>query len=97
MTPVRVEDIAAALGRPAHEVAELLQLAELPTSLDAPRDGRRWRAGRESLLDSVADDLAVRSDGPARSHAEVEQLLAAGLAELQPARARGAGRALRPA
>ena len=33
---VRVEDVAAALGRPAQEVSELLRFAETPTSLDAP-------------------------------------------------------------
>ena len=48
----RLEDIAAALDRPVREVAELLKLAEVPASLDAPleRSVRPSRA-RETLLD----------------------------------------------
>src|SRR5258705_12866109 len=34
--PVRVEDVAAAVGRPVQEVSDLLRYAEQPTSLDAP-------------------------------------------------------------
>jgi RNA polymerase nonessential primary-like sigma factor len=51
--PVRVDSIARKLGRPVHEVADLLRFAEQPTSLDASRDGD---ANGESLLDVVADD-----------------------------------------
>ena len=74
---VRVEDIAARIGRPVQEVSELLKFAEAPASLDAPLD----RDGSESMLDSVADDGA--SD-PANLtlHNEVELLLQHGLQEL---------------
>ncbi len=51
--PVGVDRIAERVGRPLHEVADLLRFAEQPTSLDAPRDGE---APGESLLDRVADD-----------------------------------------
>jgi RNA polymerase nonessential primary-like sigma factor len=74
---VRVEDIALRIGRPVHEVAELLKFAETPTSLDAPLD----RDGTESMLDSVADDGA---GDPVNLtlHNEVELLLQHGLEEL---------------
>ncbi|MGY4828770.1 RNA polymerase sigma factor RpoS [Sphaerotilaceae bacterium SBD11-9] len=52
--PVRVEDIAARVGRPVQEVSDLLKFSESPASLDAPLD----RDGSESMLDSVADDGA---------------------------------------
>jgi RNA polymerase nonessential primary-like sigma factor len=72
------EDVASALQRPVREVAELLRLAEQPSSLDAPidRDG-----GSESVLESVADDQAVDPLGLTLSH-ELEELLADGLATL---------------
>jgi RNA polymerase nonessential primary-like sigma factor len=67
--PVRVEDIAARLGRPVQEVSELLKFSETPASLDAPLD----REGSESMLDSVADDGA--SDPASLTlHNEVEVL-----------------------
>jgi RNA polymerase nonessential primary-like sigma factor len=75
--PVRVEDVAAVLSRPVHEVAELLKFAELPASLDAPLE----RDAGESMLDSVADDQAMDPIGLTLSR-EVEQLLDHGLAEL---------------
>ena len=75
---VSVEQIAAALGRPRHEVAELLRFAESPTSLDAPRDGEP--AG-ESLLDGVADDAAVDPLGRTLHH-EVEVMLEGELSAL---------------
>lgn len=75
--PVRVEDIAARVGRPVHEVSELLKFSETPASLDAPLD----RDGSESMLDSVADDGA--SDPASLTlHNEVEVLLQHGLDEL---------------
>jgi RNA polymerase nonessential primary-like sigma factor len=80
--PVKVERIAARLGRGAQEVAELLRFAEQPTSLDAPRDGGRdGDAGAESLLDSVAGD---GHDDPHDRllHHEVESLLEHELLEL---------------
>jgi RNA polymerase nonessential primary-like sigma factor len=75
---IGAEQIAQACGRPVAEVAELLRLAEHPSSLDAPleRDG-----APESMLDSVADEQAVDPAGLTLSH-EALQLLANGLAEL---------------
>ncbi len=75
---VRVEDIAAALDRPVHEVAELLKFAELPTSLDVPLDRGSMEPGAETLLDAVADEQAVDPMNLTLSH-EVELLLAHGL------------------
>jgi len=74
---VRVEDIAARLGRPAHEVSELLRFSELPASLDAPLD----RESSDSMLDSVADEAALDPMHLTLSH-EVDVLLQTGLEEL---------------
>jgi len=74
---VRVEDIAARLGRPAHEVSELLRFSELPTSLDAPLD----RESTDSMLDSVADEAALDPMHHTLNH-EVDVLLQTGLDEL---------------
>jgi RNA polymerase nonessential primary-like sigma factor len=74
---VTVEEIAALLARPAQEVADLLKLAEQPSSLDAPIE----REGSESMLDTVADDQALDPLGLTLSH-EAVQLLEHGLAEL---------------
>ncbi len=79
---VAAEDIAAALGRPPLEIAALLQLAEQPASLDGVREGADGEPGA-ALLEQLADDLAVDPLGQ-RLDAEAQQLLAAGLAELQP-------------
>jgi RNA polymerase nonessential primary-like sigma factor len=68
---VRVEDVAALLGREVQEVAELLAMAEAPRSLDAAMD----RSDDEHTLgDSMADELAVDPTGVTQSH-EVEKLL----------------------
>ncbi|GAC1531624.1 MAG: RNA polymerase sigma factor RpoS [Ramlibacter sp.] len=69
---VRVEDIAALLGRTVHDVEDLLALAETPRSLDASLD----RSGDEYTLgDSLADD--GRDDPTDVTHGhEVERLLA---------------------
>ncbi|MEO8153455.1 MAG: RNA polymerase sigma factor RpoS [Rhizobacter sp.] len=75
--PVRVEDIAARLGRPVQEVTELLKFSEVPASLDAPLD----RDGSESMLDSVADDGASDPVNLTLNN-EVEVLLQHGLDEL---------------
>jgi RNA polymerase nonessential primary-like sigma factor len=75
---VRVDAVAAAVGRPVAEVTELLKLAEHPTSLDAPSERD---AGGESVLDGVADDQAADPLGLTLSH-EVSLLLENGLAEL---------------
>jgi RNA polymerase nonessential primary-like sigma factor len=74
---VRVEDVAAALGRPVQEVAELLKFAETPTSLDAPLE----RDNTESMIDMVADDQAADPMGLTLHH-EVGHLLEVWLNEL---------------
>lgn len=79
--PVRVEDVAALLGRPVQEVSELLRFAEQPTSLDAPLDRHPVDGSSESLLDSVADDGATDPMSLTLSN-EVERLLEHGLDEL---------------
>lgn len=68
---IRVEDIAALLGREAPDVADLLAMAEAPRSLDASLD----IGGEEhSLGDSLVDELAI--DPQAQAHAnEVDALL----------------------
>lgn len=76
---VRADDVAAALGRPLAEVAELLAYAELPSSLDSPVD--RNTEGGESMMDMVADEHAVDPLGLRLSH-ELEELLAHGLSAL---------------
>jgi RNA polymerase nonessential primary-like sigma factor len=75
--PVRVEDIAARVGRPVQEVSDLLKYSESPASLDAPLD----RDGSESMLDSVADDGASDPVNLTLNH-EVGVLLQHGLDEL---------------
>jgi RNA polymerase nonessential primary-like sigma factor len=52
------KEVAAALGRPVHEVAALLHLAEQPASLDAPAE-RGSGEGGDSMLDRVADEQGV--------------------------------------
>ena len=69
---VRVEDVAALLGREVQHVADLLALAETPRSLDAALD----RGDDEHTLgDSMADEYAVDPTGVTQNH-EVERLLA---------------------
>jgi RNA polymerase nonessential primary-like sigma factor len=72
------EDVAAALGRPAAEVAELLRFAEQPASLDAPLDRQVGGQGGETLVDLVADDEAVDPLGQLLTH-ELDVLLHVGL------------------
>jgi RNA polymerase nonessential primary-like sigma factor len=68
---VRVEDIAALLGREVQDVAQLLAMAETPRSLDAVVD----RSDDEHTLgDFVADDGALDPTGITQNH-EVERLL----------------------
>lgn len=81
---VRVEDVAAFLGREVQEVAELLALAEMPRSLDAVREQGE---GDPSLVDSVVDELAPDPGHITQAH-EVAQLLEAwlqGLSEREQA------------
>ncbi|MES2787844.1 MAG: sigma-70 family RNA polymerase sigma factor [Pseudomonadota bacterium] len=68
---VRVEDVAALLGRDVHEVAQLLALAEAPRSLDA-KFGRDEDG--QTLGDSMPDELTVDPTGVTQGH-EVEKLL----------------------
>ena len=79
--PVRVEDVAAAVGRPVQEVSDLLKFAEQPTSLDAPIERRGGEGHDESVLDSVADDSGSDPASLTLGH-EVELLLHHGLDEL---------------
>jgi RNA polymerase nonessential primary-like sigma factor len=79
--PVRVDAVAAAVGRPVQEVSDLLRFSELPTSLDAPLERYPADNGAESMLDSVADDGATDPMSLTLSN-EVEQLLNHGLDEL---------------
>ncbi len=68
---VRVEDVAALLGRDVQEVADLLALAETPRSLDAQMD----RSDDDHTLgDSLAGPDAQDPTGITHSH-EVERLL----------------------
>ena len=75
--PAGVDEIARELGRPAHEVAALLKLAEQPSSLDTPLE----RDGGESMLDTVADEQTLDPLGTTLSH-EAQRLLERGLSEL---------------
>jgi RNA polymerase nonessential primary-like sigma factor len=68
---VRVEDVAALLGREVQEVAELLAMAEAPKSLDAAMDRSE---DEHTLGDSMADELAIDPTGVTQNH-EVERLL----------------------
>ena len=79
--PVRVDEVAAAVGRPVQEVSDLLKFAEQPTSLDAPVDRHQGDAGAESLIDGVADDGASDPMSQMLMH-EVELLLQHGIDEL---------------
>jgi len=68
---VRVEDVAALLGREVQEVADLLAMAETPRSLDVTvdRDGEG-----QTLGDAMTDEHAVDPSGVTQEH-EVEKLL----------------------
>ena len=68
---VRVEDIAALLGRDVQDIADLLALAETPRSLDADLDAS---GDARSLQDSVVDESAPDPAGATQVH-EVERLL----------------------
>ena len=73
---VRVEDVAALLGRDVHEVAQLLAMAETPRSLDASIDrGQSGAEGDHTLADTVADDQAAADPSGVTHHHEVERLL----------------------
>jgi len=69
---VRVDDIAALLGRDVQEVGDLLAMAEAPRSLDAAPDKSD---DERSLGESMPDEMAVDPSGVTQAH-EVERLLA---------------------
>lgn len=68
---VRVDDVAALLGRDVQEVAELLAMAEVPRSLDAAVDKSE---DDHTLADTMADEGATDPTGVTQTH-EVERLL----------------------
>lgn len=75
---IRVEDIAALLGRDTVDVTDLLAMAEAPRSLDARSD----HSGDEhSLGDSLADTVSATPDHVALEH-EVDALLEEWMATL---------------
>jgi len=74
---VRVEDIAALLGRSPEEVTGLLRFTEAPASLDMPLD--REEGG--SLVDRVADEQSIDPLGLTLSH-EIDLLIVGWLGEL---------------
>jgi RNA polymerase nonessential primary-like sigma factor len=68
---VRVEDVAALLGREVQDVTQLLAMAETPKSLDAVVE----RSDDEHTLgDFMADEFALDPTGVTHNH-EVERLL----------------------
>ena len=75
---VRIEDIAALLGRDAASVSDLLMLAEPAKSLDASLDGTADASGAQSagntLGDGLIDEAAVDPTGVIQTH-EIERLL----------------------
>lgn len=68
---IRVEDVAALLGRDTVDVADLLALAEAPRSLDAALDRSD---GAQTLGDSLVDELTMDPLGVTQAH-EVARLL----------------------
>ena len=74
---VRAEEIAKLLDLPLREVTDLLTYAELPSSLDAPID-RNATDGGDSMLDLVADELALNPERTTLGH-ELEKLLSKGM------------------
>ena len=72
---VRVDDIAALLGRDAASVADMLALAEPAKSLDASLDGGHGAGGGEYTLgDGLVDELAMDPTGAIQAR-EIERLL----------------------
>ena len=68
---VRVDDVAALLGRDVQDVAALLALAETPKSLDAVIDHSE---DDRTLGDSMADELTLDATGVTQNH-QIERLL----------------------
>ncbi len=68
---IRVDDIAALLGRDASAVADLLALAEVPRSLDTVMERS---GGDQTLADSLVDEITLDPSGVTQAH-EVARLL----------------------
>ena len=66
----RIEDVAHLLGRSIDDVADVLRLAEVPTSLDVPLDGEPG----SSLLDVLIDQDAESPEASVGMH-ELEHLV----------------------
>ena len=77
---IRVEDIAALLGREPSHVADLLSMAETPRSLDASLDRND---GDLSMGDGLVDDLTLGPEDVTLSH-EIDQLLEEWISTLTP-------------
>jgi RNA polymerase nonessential primary-like sigma factor len=73
----RIEDIAHLIGRSVEDVAEVLRLAEAPTSLDLPLDADSGY----TLLDLLPDHDAATPEGRAARH-ELEVLMQKWLEQL---------------
>jgi RNA polymerase nonessential primary-like sigma factor len=80
--PVTSEDIAAELQRPVAAVAALLEVAQLPASLDKPMD-RHGPESAEALMGEVADDQAIDPEQLLLSD-EAQHLLEGSMAALTP-------------
>jgi RNA polymerase nonessential primary-like sigma factor len=66
----RIDDIAHLIGRGVDDVADVLRLSELPTSLDSPLEGDPG----SSLIDLLADAGAASPEATALAR-EIEQLV----------------------
>jgi RNA polymerase nonessential primary-like sigma factor len=75
---IRVEDIAALLGRDANDVQDLLSMAETPRSLDATLN---HMDGDQTLGDGLVDDLALDPQDITQAR-EVDELLEQWIATL---------------
>lgn len=83
---VRVEDIAALVGRDVAAVADLLSMAESPKSLDASLergDHGGDGSGGNTLGDGLIDELNIDPSDTTQVH-EVERLLDGWIASLTP-------------
>lgn len=75
---IRVEDIAALLGRDANDVQDLLSMAETPRSLDTPLN---HMDGDQTLGDGLVDNLALDPQDITLAR-EVDELLEQWIATL---------------
>ncbi|MDP1899933.1 MAG: RNA polymerase sigma factor RpoS [Rubrivivax sp.] len=79
---VTAEEVALELGRPAHEVTDLLHLAEVPASLDVPL-GRPAVDGGGTLMEQMVDEQSADPLGR-QLCMESGRLLESGLDGLSP-------------